>query len=104
MQLRRVEIYQDGDWAGIPFDRLKVGDIFRLWEPVIDHDDALDAKVIAWTCESVPAEVEGVLGCQTKPAMTLPKPVSPEEIDEVLDVKGQLADQIAYESPDQQGS
>lgn len=101
MQLRRVEIYQDGDWAAIPFDRLKVGDIFRLWEPVIDHDEKLNAEVVAWRCESAPAEIDGVFGCQTKPAMTLPKPA---EATEPTAQDAVLPDQVADESPDQQGS
>lgn len=81
MNHRKVEVYRqtpDGDdkWVDTPFEELQVGDVFRLWEPVIDKDEKF-GEVIAWRCKSTPEAREGVYGCMTEPAMTVPKEVEP---------------------------
>lgn len=83
MNQRKVEVLHDGNWLETPFERLQVGDVFRLWEPVIEKNTELKADVIAWTCKSPPENREGTFGCDCTPALTLPKPAPEAEPSEV---------------------
>jgi hypothetical protein len=72
---RKIEVYRDEEWVETPFEALQVGDVFRLWEPVIDKDPKF-GEVVAWRCMSPPEEKDGIYGCMTAPAMTAPKEVT----------------------------
>lgn len=95
MTERRTEIYQDGRWLEMPFERIQVGDIFRLWEPVIEKNEELNADVIAWKCKAPPEKRDGTFGCDCTPALTLPKPTE-VAAQQPSDIK-------AEESAEQQG-
>ena len=74
MEMRIVELYEDGEWIEITFDMLREGDIFRLFEsvgePVVDKDGCT-----AWECYTNPYYMPGeeygydedVLGVQCDP-------------------------------------
>lgn len=76
MKNRKVEVLRSEAWVETPFEALQVGDVFRLWEPVIEQDEKL-GEVIAWRCKSQPEERDGVYGCMTEPAIAAPAPEPP---------------------------
>ena len=79
MHKRRVEVLRDEQWVEIPFEDIQIGETFRMWQLVIEHDSALDADVVAWKCESAPLEMQGSVGCHCKPAITVPHAVASDE-------------------------
>lgn len=87
MDKRRVEVLRDEEWVAIPFEELRIGDTFRLWQLVIEADATLNADVVAWRCESSPLQTDGTYGVQCKPAITVPIPVS-EPIESAGDQTG----------------
>lgn len=72
MVRRRTEVLRDGQWVEQPFEQLKVGDIFRLWDEVVEGmwrrvTDMQMGHSDTWECLSAPFGLKGVMQVACKP-------------------------------------
>lgn len=66
IKTRRVEVFKKNKWSEIEFTELKVGDIFRMFEPTGEFVTGIEGET-EWICTSDPFYINGVLAVNAEP-------------------------------------